>query len=51
MTKRKKRSAFVVSIEAKHDSFGARNTAKWLREKLKREQWIKRASVTPVREA
>jgi len=51
MTKRKKCSAFVVSIEARHDTFGARNAAKWLRELLRRQAWIKRASVTPVREA
>lgn len=51
LSKRKKRSVFMVSIEAKHDTFGAKNVAKWLRELLKREQWIRRASVTGVRRA
>jgi hypothetical protein len=51
VSKRKKRCAFVVSIEAKHDTFGAKNAAKWLRELLKREQWIRRATVQPIREA
>lgn len=49
--KRKKRFVLVVRLEAWHNSNGAKNAAAWLREKLKREPWIKRVTVVPVREA